>query len=139
MNIATLLRRVHLRSRQSDPYDFVITGAGRPLHVKVKSPNGRYGIMFRKEQHDRLARLGHAAVWALGTLVPLRALVGVAHVHRHRLNPVIKTVAFRIVGGRPVPPRWCFGPCEGPLKDASSHSRGSKYRYSKPHSDAKPN
>ena len=72
--------------------------------------------MIGRPQFERLVKLGAAAIWAADALIPTRALAGVAHVHAHHLNAKVQTIVFRVIDGKAVAPRWCFGRCEGVLR-----------------------
>ena len=100
-------------------YDFVFRGGPRPLFIEVKPDCGRRSVVVRLEQYRRLVALGDAAYWLNGTLLPVAALFGIAHVHRNARNPTEKTVLFRVLNGRAVSPYCCLGPCEGPLVSSS--------------------
>ena len=98
------------------PYDLIYTGGDEPVYILARSHNGRVGVTVRERQHLALAACGLAAYYVAGALVPLRDLVGVAHLHTHHLDGRLRSIVFRVVNGRAAPPRYCFGKCEGPLR-----------------------
>ena len=98
------------------PYDLIYTGGAEPVYVLARARNGKVGVTVREAQHAALAACGLAAYYIGGSLIPLQDLIGVAHVHPHRLDGRLRSIVFRVVAGRPAPPRFCFGKCEGPLR-----------------------
>ena len=115
-----LLKVVRPPSVPGAPYDLVYAGASVPVYVLARSLNGKVGVAVKIARHRALAAaaLRHGAIatyYVNGALVPLRDLTGIAHVHVHHLDNKARTIAFRVVNGKPAPPRWCFGKCDGPL------------------------
>ena len=102
--------------RPTAPYDFVYRApsTGALLHVKIKRALGA-SVTIKDAQFRRLAALGDFAFWINGALITHTSLIGVAHRHVHALDGTAKTVVFRVKGGRVLPPRWCFGKCEGAI------------------------
>ena len=97
------------------PYDLELRCGSARVLVAARPLNGRAGVSVKESQHRALTALGSAAYYVCGVLVPLDSLVGVAHLHAHRLNASERHVVFRVQNGQPQTPRWCFGRCEGPL------------------------
>ena len=117
MNEAALRRlfsRLTRPTRAHAPYDFLYQMPTGPVYVKSKRPIGT-SVTMSDQQIARLTALGDAVLWIGGSVIPVRALRGVAHRHVHALDASVKTVVFRIVAGRARPPRYCFGKCEGSL------------------------
>ena len=117
-----ILRLIHPPDKPDAPYDLVYSGAAVPVYVLTRSLNGKVGVAVKIARHEALAAQARrdgalAAYYVNGALVPLRALIGVAHVHVHHLDSKARSVVFRVLNGKPAPPRWCFGKCDGPLRD----------------------
>ena len=115
-----ILRLIHPPDKPDAPYDLVYSGAAVPVYVLTRSLNGKVGVAVKIARHEALAAQARrdgalAAYYVNGALVPLRDLVGVAHVHVHHLDSKARSVVFRVLNGKPAPPRWCFGKCDGPL------------------------
>ena len=119
-----ILRVLHPASAPGAPYDLVYSGSAVPVYVLARSLNGKVGVAIKIARHRALAEVatqgnGLAAYYVNSALVPLRDLVGVAHVHVHHLDSKARSVVFRVVNGKPAQPRWCFGKCDGPLGDGA--------------------
>ena len=101
-------------ARARAPYDYVYHAPAGPIYLKRKTPIGA-SVTLGDRQVRRLAAFGEGALWINGAAILLTSLRGVAHRHVHALDSGVKTIVFRVVAGRPLPPRSCLGKCEGPL------------------------
>ena len=115
-----ILTIIHPPAEPDAPYDFIYRGSAVVVYVLTRSLNGKVGVAVKIARHEALAAQARrdgalAAYYVNGALVPLRDLVGVAHVHVHHLDSKARSVVFRVLNGKPAPPRWCFGKCDGPL------------------------